>query len=176
MAQIEAPQPSPAPRTRGVTEILRLLTPQQMAEEIVRLDAVIAGHTPNILMGRVPDGERAVQARLWGVMAAVNDHMHPGSRCPGAGTLGECAAISTLRGHSGQPFYQAHLYVWPAASALEPATVAAWFQEAGCREITVAAVIHDAGNEVVNGVAQDGARPWDVSFLLEATPAAKGAA
>jgi hypothetical protein len=44
---------NPNPSKRDVAGILRLLTPQQMAEEIVRLDAVLAGH-PNILIGRLP--------------------------------------------------------------------------------------------------------------------------
>ena len=43
-------------RTRDVAGILHFLTPQQMAEEIVRLDAVIAGRSPNILIGRLPPG------------------------------------------------------------------------------------------------------------------------
>jgi hypothetical protein len=42
-------------KTRDVAGILRLLTPQQMAEEIVRLDAVIAGRASTIRMGRLPD-------------------------------------------------------------------------------------------------------------------------
>jgi hypothetical protein len=41
-------------KTRDVAGILRFLTRQQMAEEIVRLDAVIAGRAPNITMGRLP--------------------------------------------------------------------------------------------------------------------------
>ena len=43
-----------AERTRTVEGVLHFLTPQQMAEEIVRLDAVLAGKQPNILMGRLP--------------------------------------------------------------------------------------------------------------------------
>lgn len=48
-------QPDGDPRrTRDVAGIRRFLTPQQMAEEIVRLDAVIAGQAPNIVVGRLP--------------------------------------------------------------------------------------------------------------------------
>lgn len=48
-------QPDGDPRrTRDVAGIRRFLTPQQMADEIVRLDAVIAGQAPNIVMGRLP--------------------------------------------------------------------------------------------------------------------------
>lgn len=118
-----------------------------------------------------PQREAEVE-RIWSVMAIINERMHPGSACPGAGALGECAAISTLHGHSGARFYQAHLYLWPAADALQPSTVAEWFKEAGCHSITVAAVIHDPDNEVADGVAHDQARPWDVSFLLSPASAA----
>jgi hypothetical protein len=46
-------------KTRDVAGILRLLTPRQMAEEIVRLDAVIAGQ-PDVQMGRLPPGVKTV--------------------------------------------------------------------------------------------------------------------
>ncbi len=46
--------------TRTVKEILRGLTPKQMAEEIVRLDAVIDGRQPNITIGRLPPGVKTV--------------------------------------------------------------------------------------------------------------------
>lgn len=50
------PLPAQAGRARDVPGILHFLTPKQMAEEIVRLDAVIAGQAPNIVMGRLPSG------------------------------------------------------------------------------------------------------------------------
>lgn len=42
-----------AAKTRTTTDIVSYMSVQQMAEEIVRLDAVIAGQ-PNITMGRLP--------------------------------------------------------------------------------------------------------------------------
>lgn len=100
------------------------------------------------------------------VMASVNRRMHEGP-CPGAGSLGECAAITPLEGASGNAFYVASLYLWPAAMDLQAATVAAWFTAAFCTNVIVSAVLHDPGNSVIDGVASDGVWPWEVSFSLE---------
>jgi hypothetical protein len=102
------------------------------------------------------------------VMAYVNDRMHPGRACPGAASLGECAAISTITGHSGHEHYVASLYLWPAAMDLQAATVAAWFTAAFCKNVIVSAVLHDPDNDTIDGVT-DGGRcwPWEVSFQLE---------
>lgn len=64
-------------RTRDVAGILRLLTPQQMAEEIVRLDAVIVGQAPNIQMGRLPPpvGDQmpyCIEGLVWAVAYGDN--------------------------------------------------------------------------------------------------------
>lgn len=117
-----------------------------------------------------------VDEHLRFVSATVNERMHPGHRCPGAGALGECAAISELKGASGHSYYVASLYLWPAAMDLQPATVAAWFAEADCEDITVSAVLHQPINGVVDGVTSDRVWPWEVSFTLQhhaaaATPA-----
>lgn len=103
------------------------------------------------------------------VMRSVNGRMHPGSQCPGAGALGECAAITPLTGYSGHKFFIASLYLWPAAMDLQAATVAAWFTEAFCTNVIVSAVLHDPDNETIDGVSQDGVWPWEVSFSLAGT-------
>jgi hypothetical protein len=102
------------------------------------------------------------------VMNSVNERMHPGHNCPGAGALGECAAISTMKGHFGNEFYVASLYLWPAAMDLQAATVAAWFTTAFCKDVIVSAVLHDPDNDTIDGVT-DGGRcwPWEVSFGLQ---------
>jgi hypothetical protein len=107
-----------------------------------------------------------VDHQLRRLLHAINQRMHKGSTCPGAGSLGECAAISDLIGESGHKFHVASLYLWPAAVDLNPATVAAWFIEAGCTEVVVSAILHDPDNDTINGLS-GGARPWEVSFLLK---------
>ena len=100
------------------------------------------------------------------VLATVNERMHSGT-CPGAGALGECAAITPIQGSSGHVYYIAHLYLWPAAMDLQAATVAAWFASAFCTDIVVSAVLHDPENSTVDGVMDDGVWPWEVSFTLQ---------
>ncbi len=100
---------------------------------------------------------------LKNLMAVINGHMNGGS-CPTGASLGECPAISELRGHYGHTFYAADLYLWPAAEQLTAATVAGWFTQAGCRDVVVSHVLDDADNDTHDGRTIDGARHWDVSF------------
>lgn len=106
------------------------------------------------------------------LLKIINGHMNGGG-CPTGGSLGECCAISYQRGHSGNRYYVASLYLWPAASTLKPAEVAKWFRDAGCSWVTVNAVLDDEDNDVVDGAStMDGARAWDVHFGAPADLAA----
>ncbi len=100
------------------------------------------------------------------ILELINAHMN-GGRCPSGNSLGECAAISTLTSHYGRQFYQASLYLWQAAENLKPAEVASWFEEIGCTDVTVYAVLHDQDNDTFDGVTEDGVRPWVVDFLVD---------
>jgi len=101
------------------------------------------------------------------IMQAINLRMNGGS-CPTSGSFGECAAITQHHSVGSQaPFYTASLYLHPAAKDLTPKEVAQWFEEAGCTDATVHAVLHDPGNNIFDGASiDDGVRPWDVSFFL----------
>jgi hypothetical protein len=99
------------------------------------------------------------------VLASVNARMHDGP-CPSAGSLGECAAISPASDGDDGTWYIANLYLWKAALDLQAATVAAWFAEADCINVTVSAMLHDPFNGVIDGVTSDGIWPWEVSFQL----------
>jgi hypothetical protein len=101
------------------------------------------------------------------VLEAINYRMNGGG-CPGAGSLGECAAITSFQAlDSATPCYIAHLYLWSGADDLTSAEVARWFHELGATDVVVSAVLFDHDNDVLNGACViDGARPWDVSYLM----------
>lgn len=106
------------------------------------------------------------EARQATLMQRINAHMNSG-RCPTSDALGECCAISPITGASGHQFYVASLYLWTAAVRLKPATVAQWFVEAGCENVTVLAMLHDPDNDTFDGRSTiDGVRPWEVHFSL----------
>jgi hypothetical protein len=102
---------------------------------------------------------------LYKLLDTVNQNMHEG-RCPNAGCIGECAAISEyLCVGSEGTFYKAHLYLWDK-DFQDTALVQKWFEDAGAFDVTISAVLRDIDNEVVDGIAVDGVRPWEVSFLI----------
>ena len=101
------------------------------------------------------------------VLEAINYRMNGGG-CPGAGSLGECAAIteSTAEG-SASSYHTAHLYLHSGADDLTPAEVASWFHKLGATDVVVSAVLYDKDNNILNGSSiDDGVRPWDVSYFL----------
>ena len=101
---------------------------------------------------------------LQALIVAINKHM-TGGGCPTAGCIGECAAVTECLAIGSQaPFFTAHLYIWDPLFN-DSALVAKWFNDAGVDCAGVSAVLHDSYNFVSNGVAEDGARPWDVDFL-----------
>lgn len=100
------------------------------------------------------------------IIDAINGHLHEG-KCPTAGSLGECAAISTLtcKGSTG-PHYVASLYIWDKTFN-DSTLVASWFRQLGAYGITVSAVLFDEGNDIRDGAStHDDARPWDVGFFM----------
>lgn len=101
------------------------------------------------------------------VLEAINYRMN-GGKCPGAGSFGECAAITKSRAEgSASSYYTAHLYLHSGADDLTPAEVASWFQELGATDVVVSAVLYDKDNNIMNGSSiDDGVRPWDVSYFL----------
>lgn len=109
------------------------------------------------------------------IRAAISRQMHDGT-CPGAGSLGECAAVWLRGSHSNTAFYAAAVYLWPAAAALKFADVARWFQDAtGCEadDVIVHVIVHDPYNDTLEGFCHDGARALDVSFSLSLARAAE---
>jgi hypothetical protein len=100
---------------------------------------------------------------LGALLATINQHLN-GNRRPGAGALGECAAITTIRCVGGNEFHVASLYLHSGAADLKAAEVARWFTDAGCTDVVVAHVLDDADNFTHDGHAEDGVRPWEVTF------------
>jgi hypothetical protein len=101
------------------------------------------------------------------VLEAINYRMNGGG-CPGAGSLGECAAITESRAEgSASSYHTAHLYLHSGADDLTPAEVASWFHKLGATDVVVSAVLYDKDNNILNGSSiDDGVRPWDVSYFL----------
>lgn len=101
------------------------------------------------------------------VLEAINYRMNGGG-CPGAGSLGECAAITESRAEgSASSYHTAHLYLHSGADDLTPAEVASWFHKIGATDVVVSAVLYDKDNNILNGSSiDDGVRPWDVSYFL----------
>jgi len=101
------------------------------------------------------------------VLEAINYRMNGGG-CPGAGSLGECAAITESRADgSASRYHTAHLYLHSGADDLTPAEVASWFHKLGATDVVVSAVLYDKDNNILNGSSiDDGVRPWDVSYFL----------
>ncbi len=91
-----------------------------------------------------------------------------GGQCPGASSLGECAAITKGMSEGSAGSYQtAHLYLHSGADDLTSAEVAKWFYELGATDVVVYAVLYDKDNNIMNGSSiDDGVRPWDVSFFM----------
>jgi hypothetical protein len=123
-----------------------------------------------------------VDEHLSFVLAVVNGRMHEGT-CPGAGALGECAAISPITGYSGHTFYVASLYLWDAAMHLQPATVAAWFTAAFCTNVVVSAIRgyvekgQDAAGEffrVLREPAEGSSAPEDSNACAQSQPTLVG--
>jgi hypothetical protein len=103
------------------------------------------------------------------ILAAINRRMNGGG-CPTAGCLGECAAITTSRAEGSTASYEtAHIYLWSKAKDLTASEVASWFHALGATDVVVSAVLYDRDNNILNGASiDDGARPWNVSYLLPA--------
>ena len=109
------------------------------------------------------------------VLEAINYRMNGGG-CPGAGSLGECAAITESRAEgSASSYHTAHLYLHSGADDLTPAEVASWFHKLGATDVVVSAVLYDKDNNILNGSSiDDGVRPWDVSYFLPQNALAQG--
>jgi len=101
------------------------------------------------------------------ILKEINDRMN-GGKCPTAGSLGECAAITKMHSEgSAGSFYTASLYLHCEADDLTPSEVAGWFYELGATDVCVSAVLYDKDNNILNGYSiDDGVRPWDVSYFL----------
>lgn len=100
------------------------------------------------------------------LLRTINEHLKSAPE-----RLGECAVISTLRGGHGQTFYVATLYLWAGASKdLTSASVARWFEDAGCVHPVVYSMLHDRDFPLIDGQVQAGAetglRAWEVSFSV----------
>jgi len=107
------------------------------------------------------------EGEVMNVLKEINLRMN-GGWCPGQGALGECAAITEIHAEGSEDsYFRAHLYLHCAEGALTPQEVAGWFHQAGCRDVTISAVLHDPDNNILNGASiDDGVRPWDVTYRL----------
>lgn len=102
------------------------------------------------------------------VLESINHYMN-GGRCPSAGSLGECAAITEriAEGWVGGRYCTAHLYLHSGADDLTPSEVAGWFHALGATDVVVSAVLYDKDNNILNGASiDDGVRPWDVNYFM----------
>lgn len=96
------------------------------------------------------------------ILAAINHAMHEGAACPTAGCIGECAAITP---QAATDRYAAHLYLWDH-DFNDSIAVARWFLKLGGIDINIYADIYEPENDIYNGRASDGVRPWHVLFTL----------
>lgn len=99
------------------------------------------------------------------ILDAINRAMHAGSACPTAGCIGECAAITE---QTTPDRYAAHIYLWDDTFN-DSAAVARWFNDLGATDINIYADIYEPENDVLDGRAHDGVRPWHVLFTMPAT-------
>lgn len=100
-------------------------------------------------------------------LSFFNELLHPGTSCPGAGALGECAAIVDL-GPSwhfeGGRMLEAQIYLWPAGRTLVPVNLRSCLIAAKCALIVIQHTLDDEDNGICSGETDDGAVPWTVFF------------
>lgn len=110
------------------------------------------------------------------ILQAINELMHPGSRCPEPGVLGECAAIFRREDIKKAEVYEAHLYIWDR-SFNDSSKVAGWFKDQGCTDIWVQHTLYSDANDDRDGscFGEDESRHWVVTFTIaSAADVAKG--
>jgi len=93
----------------------------------------------------------------------INQKMHPGTKCPSNGCLGECAIIVEI----DNGMYQANISWWqtpPKPSAIKP-----WFVEIGMspNRFIVQHTIYDEMNYIADEICEMGEKEiWEVVFYL----------
>jgi hypothetical protein len=93
-------------------------------------------------------------------LSIINAHMHEG-RCPTAGCIGECAAMTEIR----PGIWWAALYIWDKEFN-DSTRVAKWFTDIGATDILITHVLHDTDNVDKDGKCFDEARAWHVEFAM----------
>lgn len=91
---------------------------------------------------------------------------HINAKLKGLTPMGECAAISECRDYAGRLFYVASIYLWANHPRPSAEMVAGWFKAFGCTGVSVAAVLHEEGNQIAHGQGKHGEFPWEVSFSM----------
>ena len=92
----------------------------------------------------------------------ANKMMHPGSICPTAGSLGECPALLSARGHG----FSLVLNIWDS-NFNDGREVAQWFYDLGATSVNIEHTVHcdvawvRAGRDI-----HDGSRMWIVRVEL----------
>ena len=93
-----------------------------------------------------------------------------GGDCPGAGALGECAAVYEMRvdENGAGASFSAEVYLAPRAARFTATTLAEWIEACGGIEPCISHVLHDPYNGTADGFCSgDGARHWRAEFRVE---------
>lgn len=129
-----------------------------------------------------PAVEKQIPARNWKrdvcerVSLQLNRRLNGGG-CPGAGALGECAAVYDVdvSEDGARTWFAAEIYLWKAADGLAASTLAEWIRAAGVDGgCVISHVLHDPINETFDGRCSDGVRHFRAEFGVDHSEAGVG--